>query len=424
MRRVGQASAAVRWGFGLFLLVPLAAVFMPGCGRGGDSFEAERLPRSYREMLERVAAERGLAPPETIRIGTVPREKLSDVLGASEGTPASSREAAMSDVYSLLGLLPVGMDYSTAVRDSLERSAGAVYVPGRREVWLIRDGPLPASPDGLAPWEQRLLAHEFVHAIQDYHFDLDALERAVDSIDSWLALHALLEGDAVWTASRWTASALMPSLVDATALEPPSAALPPPALGREFAFMYVSGAEWVALLRGRDPEAVDRLLRAGGPSATARILHPDIDLTGWSFASPAVPSSVPSDDWQLEGTDRLGEFLLRSYLQTGLPSLAAAEAAEGWAGDSLLRYRAAGRRVLGLRVRFRDAKDAGEFAAAHLELLRMRAATFEVGAAMTTATRGDGVTVIQLAPLTDEVTIVYSDDSASAAVLAGFLLNR
>lgn len=375
-------------------------------------------------MLERVAAERGLAPPETVRIGTVPREKLSEVLGAWETTPATSREATMGDVYRLLGLLPVGMDYSTSVRDSLERSAGAVYVPGRQEVWLIRDDPLPPSPDGLAPWEQRLLAHEFVHAIQDYHFDLDALERTANSIDSWLALRALLEGDAVWTESRWTASALMPSLVDATALEPLLAAPPPPALGREFAFMYGTGAEWCAIRRGRDPEVVDRLLRAGGPSATARILHPDIDLTGWSFASPAVPRSVPSGEWQLEGTDRLGEFLLRSYLQTGLPSLAATVAAEGWAGDALLRYRGPGGSALALRVRFRDPKDAGEFAAAHLDLLRMRATTLEVGSAMTTATRGDGVTVIQLAPLTDEVTIVFADDPASAAALASFLLNR
>jgi hypothetical protein len=407
------------------LLALLIAVVVPGCG-SHDAFESTPLPGPYREMLEQVAAERGLPPPTTLRIGTVPRGKLPELLDRVGRDSPEAGDTTTNPTFRLLGLLPGGVDYASAARALLEASARAIYLPARREVWLVREGPLPPSPRDLAPWEQRLLAHEFVHAIQDYHFDLTAMERAAETTDSRLALRALLEGDASWTESRWTATVLLPSLADVGLLEPPTTSqAPPPALGREVAFVYGTGTEWVTLLRGRDGGDVDRTLRAGGPVATTLILHPDIEATGWKIATPALPADAPGGGWLIDGWDRLGEFMLRNYLQTGLASLVATTAAEGWVGDSVVRYRTPmGGSALALRVRFRDAKEAGDFAAAHLDLLKTRAAAVEAGAAMTTAVRGDGITVVQLVPLGDEVTIVFADDTASAAELAGFLLNR
>jgi len=214
--------------------------------------------------------------------------------------------------------------------------------------------------------------------------------------------------------------------------------LVPPFLGCDMALSHQCGAEMLPDHLHRLPHGPQRSPGGGGDLvqrlAVLVMAQPEVALLGReAFQRPfqaASPLGLQQAGFRRRSrVARLagaGALLLgvSFFPQRDLPSLAAAEAAEGWAGDSLLRYRAAGRSVLGLRVRFRDPKDAGEFAAAHLELLRMRAATFEVGAAMTTATRGDGVTVLQLAPLTDEVTIVFADDPASAAVLAGFLLNR
>ena len=48
--------------------------------------------------------------------------------------------------------------------------------------------------------QQLAYAHEFIHALQDQHFDLDAFVEAnsnEDDPDGWLALSALVEGDAM-----------------------------------------------------------------------------------------------------------------------------------------------------------------------------------------------------------------------------------
>ncbi len=383
------------------------------------------LPPAYAAMLEQVAAERGLTPPSTLRIGVVSRDRLGDILGG-ETSGDAGRMDRLSTIYRLLGLLPEGMDYAAASRSGLDAAVGAFYVPGKREVWLVRDGPLPGSPAELEPWEQRLLAHEFAHALQDYHFDIPALERAAGTTDAWLALRALLEGDAAWTESRWTASVLLPRLSRGAAVEPPPVpTAPPPALARESSFQYVTGTEWVALLRGDDAGAVDHLLRDGVPLATALVLHPDLPRTGWTPSGVAIPPGVPAEGWQANDSDSLGEFLLASYLQSALPALPSFQAAAGWAADTIQLYRTAtGRPAMAWRIRFQDAKEAGEFASRHRELLERRADRLTERPGMLTAERRDNVTVVQLEPQGNEVTLIFAGQSDAAEALARYLLNR
>jgi hypothetical protein len=407
--------------------VAAVLVAVSACARGGGERgpAAVPLPPAYTEMLEQVAAERGLAPPSTLRIGVVSRDRLADVRGGERFEDAG-RTDRLTTVYRLLGLLPEGVDYAAASRSGLDAAVGAFYVPGKREVWLVRDGPLPGSPAELEPWEQRLLAHEFAHAVQDYHFDIPALERTARTSDAWLALRALLEGDATWTESRWTAAVLLPRLTSAAALEPPAAsAAPPPAIAREVHFQYVNGTEWVALLRGSDPAAVDRLLRDASPLATALVLHPDLPRTGWTPSGVAIPPGVPADGWQANDADSLGEFLLASYLQSALPALPSFQAAAGWAADTIQLYRTAtGRPAMAWRIRFQDSKEAGEFASRHRELLERRADRLTERPEMLTADRRDNVTVVQLEPQGNEVALIFAGQSDAAEVLARYLLNR
>ncbi|MCX7617195.1 hypothetical protein [Tepidiforma sp.] len=401
------------------------ALAAPAC-RGGAPARSETvpLPDAYRSMLDEVAEVRGLAPPASLRIGVVRREALPGLLADAAAPGDAAFATERSTVYRLLGLLPPGTDSAAAERAMLESAAGALYLPGRREVWLIRDGALPASPAGLEPWEQRLLAHEFVHALQDFHFDILRLERGAATLDARLALRALLEGDASWTEGQWTSRYLLPGLAPGAAVEPPpAAAAPPPALAREAAFQYTTGTEWVSLLRGTDPGAVDRLLRAGGPGATALILHPELERTGWAPGGAALPAEPPAPGWALNSTSTLGEFLLASYLQTGLPALAALQAAAGWAADALTTFEAPGGAALALRIRFSDAKEAGEFAVRHRGLLEARAPAVREEPGQLVATRRDGVTAIQLEPDGAAVTLVFADTEADARALAAFLRN-
>ncbi len=412
------------------LLATLASAALAGAAcRGGDTAhpEAVPLPDAYRLLLEEIADVRGLQPPSSLRIRVVDRNRLPLLLREEAVRDDRHFAGELDRLYRLLGLLQPGQDYASARRALLESAAGALYIPGRREIWLIREGELPASPSDLEPWEQRLLAHEFVHALQDYHFDIERLQRRAATLDSHLALAALLEGDATWTESRWTARYLMPGLQpgQATGLEPPPAApAPPPALAREAAFQYVNGTEWVSLLLADDPSAVDRLLREGGPAATALILHPNLARTGWQPGGAALPPGPPGTNWRVGQVETVGEFLLASYLQTGLPALAALQAAAGWAADAARAYGAPGGDALALRIRFTDPKEAGEFAGRHRDLLGARAPAVQQEPGQLVATRRDGVTVIQLEPDGALVTLVFADTEADARLLAAFLRNR
>jgi hypothetical protein len=411
----------------LLVVTVLLAGFVVACReQEAEPLPATKpLPPAYVAMLEEVAAERGLPAPATLRIGAIPREQVGALLEVAFDAGARQRLERHAVVYRLLGMLPGGMDYAAATRAQLEQAAGALYLPGRGEIWLIREGGLPESPRDLAPWEQRLLAHEFVHALQDYHFDLGALGRTARTIDASLALRALLEGDANWTESRWTANRLLPTLGPGAALEPPGVMAPPPALARQAWFQSGTGTEWVALLRGDDPAAVDRLLRGGGPWATALVLHPELPATGWAPGGVALPEELPGAGWTLAWSDVAGEFLLGSYLQSGLPALPSLQGAAGWAADVMRLYRTpTGGDALALRVRFRDPKEAGEFAARHRELLEARSPAVAEEIGLVVATRRDEVTVVQLEPLGAVVTLVFATDEAAARELARFLATR
>ncbi|GIW13762.1 MAG: hypothetical protein KatS3mg062_1201 [Tepidiforma sp.] len=426
MRRFGQGLAFVRIipGHRYALLFPLlGALLLLSCRDSSGARQTVPLPASYRQMLDEVAEVRGLTPPGSLRIGTVRREELGELL-ASRALPTET-SSPRDDIYRLLGLLPPGTSYEAAWRAALESSAGAVYIPGQREVWLIRDGVLPESPESLAPWERRLLAHEFVHALQDYHFDISRLERIAETLDARLALRALLEGDAVWSESQWTARHLLPSLTGTAELEPPPAGSSvPPALARESAFAYGAGSEWVALLRDGNASAIDEVLRAEGPWFTSLVLHPQLVQTGWSHTEPAFPREAPGG-WSIITADSPGEFVLSNWLQSGIPALRASQAAAGWLGDRAVLYQtAADRRALAVRIEFRDAKEAGEFAAAHRELLASKSPAVDQEPGLVLAVRRDGVAEIQLEPQSTTVTIVAADDLGDARELAAFLRNR
>ena len=55
-------------------------------------------------------------------------------------------------------------------------------------------------------WGQALLAHEFVHAIQDRDFGFDALTEGVKLEDEFLATRSVIEGDADHSSLAWGAA--------------------------------------------------------------------------------------------------------------------------------------------------------------------------------------------------------------------------
>ncbi len=413
----------VRAAFVLVLLV--AGMAASGCRGSSDAgLAAKPLPPAYRALLDEVAALRELPAPETLRIGVVPRERVREVLATAATTeePAAARRTS---IYTLLGLLDDTRGYDEAWEESVAAAAAAFYLPGRRELWLVLDGELPADPSDLPPWLRRALVHELVHALQDFAFDIAALERRLDSFDARLALWALLEGDAVRTESAWTAARLLPTLGAPGDLDPPTAPALQPALAREARFLYGAGHEYTAHLAQGAESSINRLLEAGGPGSTAIVLHPELEATGWRRGGASLPPGVPAAGWSASADDRLGEFLLGSYLQSGLPALVAIQAAAGWSDDVARLYRGpTGEPAMAVRVTFRDQKEAGEFVGALRALLEAQAVEVRTEPGAMTGLRRDGVTMGILDTQDASVTFVMATRREDALALGEYLRNR
>lgn len=410
------------------LLLSVAAILaaLPLACRGGESdrFATRDLPPAYQAELDEVSEIRGTESPAGLRLGLVRRSDLPDLLRRVDSPGERSWSERFTPVYRLLGLIGSGDTLEAVTREVLAGSAGALYVPGRREIWLVTDADRLPEPADLPPWQRRLLTHEFAHALQDVEANLPAQLAAADTIDERLALLAVLEGDATWTESQWTARYLLPALQPGAALEPSSAdAGAPPAILREWQFFSATGSEWVALTRDAAPGAIAAILRGTSRLTTAEVLHPGLRGTGWAPEQPPFPS-LEGGGITIIDTGTLGEFMLQNSLRQRLPTLAAVQAAAGWTGDRYALVRGAGGdEGLAVRVRFRDAKEAGEFAARHREALGT-ASPAEAAADSVIAALPDGRFVLQFEPQDRDVTVIIASSRNLAEALAGHLRNR
>src|SRR5919202_3544309 len=119
----------------------------------------------------------GMAELSGWEYGTRARE-MAEILGGDE-LRALSRLAAAG------GVLPEGTDLATLASSFAAVSAGATYSPLDKKILPVKDFK-----------GDTLLTHEFVHALQNEHFDLlKLLIQQPYNFDREEAAFALVEGD-------------------------------------------------------------------------------------------------------------------------------------------------------------------------------------------------------------------------------------
>jgi hypothetical protein len=331
----------------LLSLVGPSLAGLPGAVAGAPD-EAASLDQLMPGMRERVEDIRGLESRADVPIRTVEPEEA-----AREHLEAIRPEdlATLRDDEVLLqriGFVPQGFDLLKAMEQLAAEGVAGYYRPEQRDIAVVdADGLL----DAFAPWT---LAHEYVHALQDQHFGIEATLDAASQGDAQTAVGALIEGDATLL---MTALALN----DALSGTPPPAGLEqvapsadaagmadlPPALVRELLFPYLDGLDFVQRVWGRGGwTAVDDAW-ADPPRSSEQIMHPerypdDVPLT---VALPDVARRM-GEGWRGGARSTMGELRL-SMLVAGeglldvplVPlggiELPDAEAAEGWAGDRI-----------------------------------------------------------------------------------------
>ncbi len=309
-------------------------------------------------VTPRVEAIRGLKFKRPVAVGFADAARVKAHFekrlsaGGSEG-----QMRAQDAAFVQLGLLPSGVTLTGGMLSTLEEQARGYYDPGSDTFYLL-DGPPP-------PGVEAIVAHELTHALDDQHFDIDALiERAGDD-DATLALASVLEGSgtlvmAVFLAQEMAAGR-MPATValDIQAREAPAAARlreTAPYFQRSLTAPYLLGVTF--LLRG-DPgrlrhgvsaRDIDRAF-AELPRSTEQVLHAE---KYWDPAARDLPRALSLPDlaprlgpgFRLEGGGRLGELVAGVLVGAPTPEAAAgldparwhAPAAAGMRGDLWQRF--------------------------------------------------------------------------------------
>lgn len=383
--------------------------------------ETRPLPDDLQGMLNEVAEVRGLEAPPTLRALTVARDGVEQVYRELVTDGDLARMEADTVLYRLLGYLDAEQTLWDITISFLDLVLG-FYSADRKTLWVVTDAE-DLSLENLPLSQQETLAHEILHALQDYHFDLNKTsDRLEGDLDGSLAFTSVVEGDAVVHTDRYSRRYLGVPMAGGLFFVAAGAqfeAIPPPIL-REIYLPYTTGAEWAGyVLRTGGVEALNGYF-VEPPPATTLILRPELADSGWR-PEPVRDSLPPGEDlaailgtgWQVLASGSLGEFQLINYLAGDARprpgwlrdplNLRAVAAARGWAGDHYeLFANGEGEAVVVARVRFADGEDASEFGAAHEHHARVGAAILETGE-FTLVRRPDGNVVALLEPVGRDV---------------------
>ncbi|GAB4512868.1 MAG: hypothetical protein OHK0046_13020 [Anaerolineae bacterium] len=252
---------------------------------------------------------------------------------------------------------------------STQQGVGGYYVPGVDVLNIIT----PEAIEGeMSPLVAMVYAHEYTHALQDQHFDLEGdLSRLIDNTDEQAALRALIEGDAMFTEQLFALAMADkdPAYLDPSLVGDYQHMAIVPAIFEDESFLpYFDGMAFIKALHTLGGWEMVNSAYDDPPRSTEHILHPERYLAGDAPVEVALrPVGHVLPGWEEITDDTLGEFYLRAYLSTQLDSAVVNTAALGWGGDRYTIYYNSSRqkRAWVLRLVWDTVDDADEFAAAY-----------------------------------------------------------
>lgn len=348
---------------------------------------------------------RGLAFRKDVPASPQSLEDFGDFLDheLDKAMPEDKRPGLMRGLVRL-GMLDEPIDLAGALRDAMLSQAGAYYDPADEVFYYLMTG-LPTI------LMNTIAAHELVHALQDQHFDLDALmadamgdpDAAVRNDDRASAMQFLVEGDATLTmtlhqfllmkaepgfadvagtirmqagmsldgfiAQSQSMGALLGEDSPLTAAMEAMDAIPryilEPLMGA-----YVKGALFcLEVAQAGGWEALDAVY-ADLPVSTEQVLHPARYIAEErDMPTPmALPELAALRGHELLDGATHGELFLRVLLANlGLDDDTVRHAADGWDGDVYHAYDVDGDTLIVLATTWDSAADAYEFQEAYAE---------------------------------------------------------
>lgn len=346
---------------------PTAAPASPGVASptpDGDPNEA-----LYAQIEAQVVALRELEPTgpvgRTVLDEDGLRAHVRTILDRELGTPEA---AAGERLLKALGLIPRDASIRALYEETLASQIAGQYDPDEQRMYII------SRTGRIGPNEQITYAHEFVHALQDQHFDLRAfIGEETDQGDRQAARSALVEGDATLLMTYWAQANLTPQELAEVigSVDPDAQAIldrMPKIISESLLFPYQAGLNLVfgeQLAGGWD--AVNAMF-ADPPASTEQVLHPEKYRLREAPAVVTFPDDLAArlgDGWAVVAQDTLGEFALEIWLRDvgGLTRQVSQPAAAGWGGDRVALVEGPDRAwAVALQIAWDTTGDAGEFA--------------------------------------------------------------
>jgi hypothetical protein len=261
-----------------------------------------------------------------------------------------SLEEAKEDVIvlSAFGLLENDFDLYNFFLELYTEQISGFYDTETKEMYVVLDQKFSGI-------NRLTYAHEFVHALQDQHFDIrEGLgyndEDCEEDSERCAAIQALLEGDASLMELHWfSAHATQQDFTDIQeyfqTYESPIFDSAPVFIQADLMFPYMAGQTFVEhIYQTGGWEAVNQVY-LDVPVSTAQILHPERypNVKPLSVHLPDITNSL-GEGWRELDRGVLGEWYTRLILANGhdpharLDESQVESATKGWSGDAYMVY--------------------------------------------------------------------------------------
>ena len=326
-----------------------------------DLVEGNNQSASVADISRQMAELRELELQAAIPVDTLTAEEMAASLQDSVDEQVRQSMQQDAELLTLLGAISPTLDLEQTWTDLYNEQVAGYYDSEEEAIYL-------EERDGTTDIDALTLAHEVAHALQDQHFDLDALDETEMNDDQRLAVDALIEGDSSLASVMYLQEHVplldrLDAATEASGLETEELESAPPFISELTLFPYFSGMEFVSALHERDGwEGVNQAYTEL-PQSSEQILHPDRYFAGEAPVAVSLPQIDPQTGWQEADRDVLGELGLRLALMQHLGPVAAEAAAEGWGGDEylLLESQAGDQFALLLRTVWDSSEEAEEF---------------------------------------------------------------
>ncbi len=299
-----------------------------------SSNDGNTLEVKLENILNNVEQIRGLKRTEDIKVNFLDKQglkqKLTDELLAVDSTEETYKQEILLKTLKLIGS---DVDLFELLNSMYLQNIMGYYDIETREIYLISESNI------ITPSIELTLAHEYVHALQQQHFDILTLTKNVEGrTENESGLLALIEGDATYVELKYLDKYLgkedKQKLLQHTYTPSPGYDMPA-ILEKIMLFPYGDGFSLVTNILSKGSLSKLNESYNQPPITTEQVIHPRKYFAQETAPEIELPDieTVLGQEWSILHQEVLGEFFLKAYLEIVTNKSIAATSSSGWEGD-------------------------------------------------------------------------------------------